>query len=153
MDIWELATKIRQEARSKRKIRMNLTRSAKMYNWIQEPKGKDKEIIEKYYCGVKIIMNDGKILLENVYTLEEIYLKIDELAESLNMEKIDEYYYVPKNKTGADLKNKNQSDLGKFVYNQLGIGAKVWFIENVKEWFWLHKEDGMIKLETGEEFY
>ena len=53
-----------------------------MYNWIQEPKGKDKEIIEKYYCGVKIIMNDGKILLENVYTLEEIYLKIDELAES-----------------------------------------------------------------------
>ncbi len=53
----------------------------------------------------------------------------------------------------ADLKNKNQSDLGKFVYNQLGIGAKVWFIENVKEWFWLHKEDGMIKLETGEEFY
>lgn len=25
MDIWELATKIRQEARSKRKIRINLT--------------------------------------------------------------------------------------------------------------------------------
>ena len=46
MDIWELATKIRQEARSKRKIRINLTRSVKMYNWIQEPKGKDKEIIE-----------------------------------------------------------------------------------------------------------
>ena len=40
MDIWELATKIRQEARSKRKIRINLTRSVKM------PKGKDKEIIE-----------------------------------------------------------------------------------------------------------
>ena len=41
MNIWELATKIRQEARSKRKIRINLTRSVKMYNWIQEPKGKD----------------------------------------------------------------------------------------------------------------
>ena len=23
-----------------------------MYNWIQEPKGKDKEIIEKYYCDL-----------------------------------------------------------------------------------------------------
>ena len=26
-----------------------------MYNWIQEPKGKDKEIIEKYYCDLSTL--------------------------------------------------------------------------------------------------
>lgn len=43
----------------------------KMPKWIQEPKGKDKEIIEKYYCGVKIIMNDGKRITERFFVFRK----------------------------------------------------------------------------------
>ena len=83
--------------------------------------------------GIKIVMNEDKIIKEGKYTLEEIYKNIDDLAEFSRMKKIDKYYYVSKNDT--------PSDLGCFAYSNLE--EQDWFIDNVKEWLWLDKEEGI----------
>lgn len=83
--------------------------------------------------GIKIVMNEDKIIKEGKYTLEEIYAGIDELAEFSRMKKIDKYYYVSKNDT--------PSDLGCFVWSNLE--EQEWFVENVKEWLWLDKKEGI----------
>ncbi|HKM19175.1 MAG TPA: hypothetical protein VJY14_03835 [Aliarcobacter sp.] len=91
--------------------------------------------------GIKIVMDEEKILREGKYTLEEIYKNIDDLAEFSRMKKIDKYNYVSKNDT--------PSDLGCFAYSNLEEqdwfidNVKDWFIDNVKEWLWLDKEDGI----------
>ncbi len=91
----------------------------------------DTNIITEY--GIKIVMDEEKILREGKYTLEEIYKNIDYLAEFSRMKKIDKFYYVSKNDT--------PSDLGCFVWSNLE--EQDWFIENVKEWLWLDKEEGI----------
>lgn len=83
--------------------------------------------------GIKIVMDEEKILREGKYTLEEIYKNIDDLAEFSRMKKIDKYNYVSKNDT--------PSDLGCFAYSNLE--EQDWFIDNVKEWLWLDKEEGI----------
>ena len=83
--------------------------------------------------GIKIVMDEEKILREGKYTLEEIYKNIDYLAEFSRMKKIDKFYYVSKNDT--------PSDLGCFVWSNLE--EQDWFIENLKEWLWLDKDDGV----------
>lgn len=83
--------------------------------------------------GIKIVMDEEKIQREGKYTLEEIYKNIDDLAEFSRMKKIDKYNYVSKNDT--------PSDLGCFAYSNLE--EQDWFIDNVKEWLWLDKEDGI----------
>lgn len=83
--------------------------------------------------GIKIVMDEEKILRENIYSLENIYNSIDELAEFSGMKKIDKYYYVSKNDT--------PTDLGCFVCSNLE--EQQWFMNNVKEWLWLDKEDGI----------
>ncbi|RBQ27623.1 hypothetical protein [Arcobacter sp. CECT 9188] len=83
--------------------------------------------------GIKIVMDEEKILREGKYTLEEIYKNIDDLAKFSRMKKIDKYNYVSKNDT--------PSDLGCFAYSNLE--EQDWFIDNVKEWLWLDKEDGI----------
>ena len=93
--------------------------------------------------GIKIVMDEEKILREGKYTLEEIYKNIDDLAEFSRMKKIDKYYYVSKNDT--------PSDLGCFVWSNLE--EQDWFIDNVKEWLWLDKEEGIDNiLEVSKEF-
>src|SRR5574344_1492160 len=47
----------------------------------------DTNIITEY--GIKIVMDEEKILREGKYTLEEIYKNIDYLAEFSRMKKID----------------------------------------------------------------
>lgn len=84
------------------------------------------------HFGIKIVMDEEKILRENRYTLEEIYNNIDELAEFARMKKIDKYNYISKNDT--------PSDLGCFVWSNLN--EQNWFMENVKEWLWLDKIEG-----------
>lgn len=79
--------------------------------------------------GIKIVMDEEKILRENIYSLEEIYKSIDELAEFSGMKKIDKYYYVSKNDT--------PSELGCFVWSNLE--EREWFMDNVKEWIWCEK--------------
>ena len=91
----------------------------------------DTNIITEY--GIKIVMDEEKILQEGKYTLEEIYKNIDDLAEFSRMKKIDKFYYVSK--------NDSPSDLGCFVWSNLE--EQDWFIENVKEWLWLDKDDGV----------
>ena len=83
--------------------------------------------------GIKIVMNEDKIIKEGKYTLEEIYANIDDLADFSGMKKIDKNYYVSKNDT--------PSDLGCFAYTNLK--RKSWFMENVKEWLWLDKKEGI----------
>lgn len=91
----------------------------------------DTNTITEY--GIKIVMDEEKILREAKYSLEEIYKSIDDLAEFSRMKKIDKYNYVSKNDT--------PSDLGCFVWSNLE--EQNWFIENVKEWLWLDKDDGV----------
>lgn len=86
--------------------------------------------------GIKIVMNEEKIINENKYSLEEIYNKIDELAEFARMKKIDKYNYISKNDT--------PSDLGCFVWSNLN--KRSWFIENVKEWLWHTPADGILDI-------
>ena len=83
--------------------------------------------------GIKIVMDEEKIIREGKYTLEEIYKNIDDLAEFSRMKKIDKFYYVSK--------NDSPSDLGCFVWSNLE--EQDWFIDNVKEWLWLDKEEGI----------
>lgn len=83
--------------------------------------------------AIKIVMDEEKILKENRYKLEDIYKAIDELAEFAGMKKLDKYYYVSQNDT--------PSDLGCFVYSNLE--DKDWFMDNVKEWLWLDKDEGV----------
>ena len=93
--------------------------------------------------GIKIVMDEEKILREGKYTLEEIYKNIDDLAEFSRMKKIDKFYYVSK--------NDSPSDLGCFVWSNLE--EQDWFIDNVKEWLWLDKEEGIDNiLEVSKEF-
>lgn len=93
--------------------------------------------------GIKIVMDEEKIIREGKYTLEEIYKNIDDLAEFSRMKKIDKFYYVSKNDT--------PSDLGCFVWSNLE--EQDWFIDNVKEWLWLDKEEGIDNiLEVSKEF-
>ena len=92
----------------------------------------DDEIYITEY-GIKIVMNEDKIIKEGKYTLEEIYANIDDLADFSGMKKIDKNYYVSKNDT--------PSDLGCFAYTNLK--RKSWFMENVKEWLWLDKKEGI----------
>ena len=83
--------------------------------------------------GIKRVMDEEKIIREGKYTLEEIYKNIDDLAEFSRMKKIDKFYYVSKNDT--------PSDLGCFVWSNLE--EQDWFIDNVKEWLWLDKIEGV----------
>ncbi|CAD7289523.1 hypothetical protein LMG7974_01600 [Campylobacter majalis] len=87
--------------------------------------------------GVKIVMDEDKILRENKYTLDEIYHNIDELAKSAEMIKQDKFTYLaPKNEDML-------SCMGIFILNRLT--KKEWFTKNVKEWDWL--ENGNITLD------
>ena len=93
--------------------------------------------------GIKIVMDEEKIIREGKYTLEEIYKNIDDLAEFSRMKKIDKFYYVSK--------NDSPSDLGCFVWSNLE--EQDWFIDIVKEWLWLDKEEGIDNiLEVSKEF-
>ena len=83
--------------------------------------------------GIKIVMDEEKIIREKEYNLEDIYKAIDDLAEFSRMKKVDKYYYVSKNDT--------PSDLGCFVWSNLN--KRGWFTENIKEWLWIDKTDGI----------
>ncbi len=83
--------------------------------------------------GVKIVMNEEKILRENKHRLESIYNEIDYLAEKSNMIKVDKYHYVPKN---------DSPTFCTIFTGRSKLRACDWFMENVKEWVWISKEEG-----------
>jgi len=80
--------------------------------------------------GVRIVMDEEKILREQEYDLEDIYNGIDHLAQFAGMKKIDKYYYVSINDT--------PSELGCFVFANLE--EREWFMKNVKEIIWYDDE-------------
>ncbi len=82
--------------------------------------------------GVKIVMNEEKIRNEGIYILKDIYNEIDYLAKKSNMIKVDKYHYVPK--------NDNHSYCG--VFNFCNLKHCDWFMNNVKEWVGIDKEEG-----------
>jgi len=83
--------------------------------------------------GMRIVMDEEKILKEDKYELDEIYRIIDEIAEYTEMKKIDKYYYISKNDSPVDL--------GCFIFTNLE--EKEWFMNNVKEIIWFDKDDGI----------
>ena len=94
----------------------------------------DTDTIKDY--GIKIVMNEEKIINEKKYSLKEIYNKIDELADFARMKKIDKYNYISK--------NQSPSDLGCFALTNLE--EHKWFMENVKEWLWYTPADGVLDI-------
>jgi len=83
--------------------------------------------------GIRIVMDEEKILREQEYDLEDIYNGIDHLAQFAGMKKIDKYYYVSINDT--------PSELGCFVIANLE--EREWFMDNVKEVIWYDKVEGI----------
>jgi len=86
--------------------------------------------------GIKIVMNEEKIINDNKYDLELVYKEIDRLAEFAGMKKIDKYNYVSK--------NDSPSELGCFALTNLE--KHKWFVDNVKEWLWYTPSDGVIDI-------
>jgi len=83
--------------------------------------------------GIKIVMDEEKILREDIYDLDEMYKVIDDIAIYAEMKKIDKYYYVSMNNSPVDL--------GCFIFTNLE--EKEWFINNVSEVIWYDKDDGI----------
>jgi len=98
---------------------------------VEEIKQIDPNNITEF--GIKIVMDEEKILKENEYRLEDIYNGIDHLAQFAGMKKVDKYYYVSINDT--------PSELGCFAFSNLK--KQEWFMDNVKEWLWLDKLEGI----------
>lgn len=88
------------------------------------------------HFGIKIIMNEEKIINDNKYDLDLVNKEIDRLAEFAGMKKIDKYNYISK--------NDSPSDLGCFVLTNLEDHK--WFIENIKEWLWYTPKDGILDI-------
>jgi len=86
--------------------------------------------------GIKIIMDEEKIINENKYDLDLIYKEIDRLAEFAGMKKIDKHNYISK--------NDSPSELGCFALTNLE--KHEWFVNNVKEWLWNTPTDGVIDI-------
>jgi len=83
--------------------------------------------------GIRIVMDEEKIIKEDKYNLETIYEDIDEIARFAKMKKVDKYYYVSINDT--------PSALGCFIFANLK--RRNWFRENVKDVVWYDKDDGI----------
>lgn len=84
--------------------------------------------------GTKIVMDEEKILKKGL-NLNEIYAKIDELAQKSNMIKKDKFTYVCKG---------NEQDLSNMgVFNMLFLPEYENFTRNVKEWLWLSPSEGV----------
>ena len=84
--------------------------------------------------GTKIILDEEKILRENIYDLEKMYSLIDEMASDSGLVKIDKHTYHCKG---------NEQDLGclgVFVFCKL-VDCE-WFTLNVKEWIWISEKEG-----------
>ncbi len=84
--------------------------------------------------GTRIVLDEEKILRENIYDLEKMYSLIDEMAHNSGLIKIDKHTYHCKGN------EKDLACLGIFVVRNL---VKCdWFTLNVKEWTWISEKEG-----------
>ncbi|RAX56413.1 hypothetical protein CCZ01_09585 [Helicobacter monodelphidis] len=84
--------------------------------------------------GTKIVLDEEKILREDIYDLEDFKATIDRMAEKCNLTKIDEYTYHSTRDRMA------LSNIGVFVHCKL-VECD-WFTKNVKEWVWIDEGEG-----------
>ncbi len=84
--------------------------------------------------GTRIVLNEEKILRENIYSLQEMYDLIDKRANELDFIKEDKYTYIAKDDKDA------LSNMGLLCFNYL---MKLdWFISNLTEWIFIDSEEG-----------
>ena len=79
--------------------------------------------------GVRIVLDEEKILREGKYKLDELYAYLDEIAAKSKLTKQDKYTYIGK---GDD---KDLSRVGIFTVVE-AVGNEA-ITRNVKEWLWL----------------
>lgn len=84
--------------------------------------------------GTKFVLDEEKVLRENIYDLEKMYSFIDEMARDSGLIKIDKHTYHCKGN------EKDLACLGIFVHSRLKQAE--WFLENVKEWIWISEREG-----------
>lgn len=84
--------------------------------------------------GTKIVLDEEKILCENIYDLEKMYSLIDEIAHDSRLVKIDKHTYHCKGN------EKDLACLGIFVF--CNLVEYDWFTLNVKEWIWISEKEG-----------
>lgn len=84
--------------------------------------------------GTRIVLDEEKILRENIYDLEKMYSLIDEMACNCGLVKIDKYTYHCKGN------EKDLACLGIFIHDYLKDTE--WFLRNVKEWIWISEREG-----------
>ena len=78
--------------------------------------------------GTKIVLDEEKIINEGKYDVEEVWKAIDEMAEKLDLVKINGNTFIGKG-------NKHElAQLGIFIYDNLVEDQ--FFTKNVKEWLW-----------------
>ena len=84
--------------------------------------------------GVRIVLDEEKILREGKYKLDELYAYLDEIAAKSKLTKQDKYTYV-----GNGSKH-DAARVGIFCIAEVIDNEAI--TKNLKEWFWL--KDGKI---------
>ena len=79
--------------------------------------------------GVRIVLDEEKILREGKYKLDELYAYLDEIAKEADLTKQDKYTYIGK---GDD---KDLSRVGIFTVVEAVKNEAI--TRNIKEWLWL----------------
>ena len=79
--------------------------------------------------GVRIVLDEEKILREGKYKLDELYAYLDEIAKEADLTKQDKYTYIGK---GDD---EDLSRVGIFTVVEAVKNEAI--TRNVKEWLWL----------------
>lgn len=88
--------------------------------------------------GTKIVLDEEKILKENVYNIDKLYTTIDEIAQDCKLIKKNKYTY-------HCIGNKHDVErLATFIFRKL-VKAE-WFTKNVKEWVWISEKEGNFDL-------
>ena len=84
--------------------------------------------------GVRIVLDEEKILREGKYKLDELYAYLDEIAKEADLSKLDKYTYVGKGD------KEDFSRVGIFCITEVVENESI--TKNLKEWYWL--DDGVI---------
>ena len=79
--------------------------------------------------GVRIVLDEEKILREGKYKLDELYAYLDEIAKEADLTKQDKYNYIGKGD------EKDFSRVGIFTFVEAVENEAI--TRNVKEWYWL----------------
>lgn len=80
---------------------------------------------------VEILMNEEKVINEDIYDLDKMYQIIDDLFAEYNLPKIAKGTYVD---------NKNKDDFGAMWIIMFRLLKENWFISNAKKMLWYNSD-------------